>query len=232
MTAALVLLAAGSGTRTGYATNKVFQTLAGRRVLTWSLDATRADPGYGPVVLVVRADEVATAEQVLREEAPGRDVRVVVGGDSRHASEERALAVLADEVARGEVDVVVVHDAARPLSGGALFAQVVTVAREHGGAVPGRRQATVLDRAGLTAHPGEVVGVQTPQAFRADVLLAAYRDAARERFTGSDTAASVERFAPGVAVRHVPGPAGNIKITYAEDLALAEQLVARGAGGR
>ncbi len=225
--AALVLLAAGSGTRTGYATNKVFQSLAGRRVLVWSLDATRDDDGIGPVVLVVRADEVDAARYVLAREAPGRDVAVVVGGATRHASEDRALAVLAPAVQAGQVDVVVVHDAARPLSGAGLFAEVVAVAGEHGGAVPGRRQPAVLDREGLVGHPGEVVGVQTPQAFRAEVLLAAYRAAAEAGFEGSDTAATVERFAPGVAVRHVPGPSTNIKITYAEDLALAEALVAR-----
>jgi 2-C-methyl-D-erythritol 4-phosphate cytidylyltransferase len=225
--AALVLLAAGSGTRTGHRTNKVFLSLAGRRVFVWTLDATRDDPDIGPVVLVVRADEQAAARAVLAREAPDRDVRIVVGGDTRHASEWSALQSLQPDVARGEVDVVVVHDAARPLSGPALFRQVVAVARAHGGAVPGRLQPALLHRTGLAPRPGEAVAVQTPQAFAADALLRAYAAADVDGFVGSDTAACMERYAPDVAIRHVPGAPTNIKITYAEDLFLAEALLAR-----
>lgn len=222
--AALVLLAAGSGRRTGYATNKAFRCLLDRRVFIWTLDSTRDDARIGPVVLVVRADEIQQARAVLAEEAPDRDVRVVVGGATRHASEDAALAALLPLIEAGQIDVVVVHDAARPLSGAALFAEVIDVARECGGAVPGRAQPALLERATMAPHLGEVVGVQTPQAFRADVLVAAYEAAADAGFDGSDTAASVERFMPGVTVRHVPGPPTNIKITYAEDLELAAVL--------
>lgn len=237
--AALVLLAAGTGSRTGHSTNKVFLSLAGRRVFVWSLDATAADPGIGPVVLVVRADEVEAARAVLAREAPRRDVQVVVGGASRHASEWNAVQALLPAIDRGEVDVVVIHDAARPLSGPRMFADVVEAARVHGGAVPGRPQSTVLVREGLAVRPGEVVGVQTPQAFTAAELVAAYRAAADAGFEGSDTAASVERFAPQVTICNVAGSSTNIKITYAEDLFLAEALLARssfdlsrlGAGG-
>ncbi len=225
--AALVLLAAGSGSRTGHSTNKVFLSLAGRRVFVWTLDATAADPGIGPVVLVVRADEVDAAHAVLVREAPGRDVRVVVGGASRHASEWSAVQALLPMIEQGEVDVVVVHDAARPLSGPALFRDVVEAARTHGGAVPGRRQPALLDRAGLSVRVGEAIGVQTPQAFLAPELVAAYRAASQAGFEGSDTAASVERFAPDVTIANVPGASTNIKITYAEDLFLAEALLAR-----
>jgi 2-C-methyl-D-erythritol 4-phosphate cytidylyltransferase len=224
-----VLLAAGSGTRTGHRANKVFLSLAGRRVFVWTLDATRADPGIGPVVLVVRADEREAAHAVLEREAPGRDVRVVVGGATRHGSEWNALEVLRPEIERGEVDVVVVHDAARPLTGPGLFSRVVAVAREHGGAVPGRLQPALVHRDGMAPRSGDAVAVQTPQAFAAGPLLRAYEAAHREGFDGSDTAACIERFQPDVPIRHVPGPPTNIKITYAEDLFLAEALLARAA---
>jgi len=225
--AALVLLAAGSGSRTGHRTNKVFLSLAGRRVFVWSLDATRVVPDIGPVVLVVREDEQGAAREVLDREAPGRAVRIVVGGASRHSSEWSALQALAPDIERGEVDVVVVHDAARPLSGPALFRSVVAAAREHGGAVPGRLQPALLHRDGLSRRAGEAVAVQTPQAFGAAPLLAAYRAAADSGFDGSDTAACVERFGEGMAIHHVPGTPTNIKITFAEDLFLAEALLAR-----
>jgi len=228
-TAAVVLLAAGSGTRTGLATNKVFARLAGRRVLSWSLAAVCDDPLFGPVVVVVRADELAAAGQVLAAELPGRDVQLVSGGATRHRSEWNALQALADDVHAGSVDVVVVHDAARPLAPATLFAETVAVAREHGGAVPGRLRPALLRRPSLHPYGGTGVAVQTPQAFRAVPLLAAHAAAAVARFEGSDTAACVERFAPDLSVRHVEGPATNLKITFADDLELAEALLARGS---
>jgi 2-C-methyl-D-erythritol 4-phosphate cytidylyltransferase len=225
--AALVLLAAGSGSRTGHRTNKVFLSLAGRRVFVWTLDATRDEPDIGPVVLAVRAGEEDAARAVLAREAPERDVRIVVGGNSRHASERSAIQALRPDVQRGEVDVIVVHDAARPLSGPAIFRRVVATARKHGGGVPGQSQSALLDRVRLAPRAGEAVAVQTPQAFDAEALLRAYAAADREGFEGSDTAACMERFEPGVVIRHVPGAPTNIKITYAEDLFLAEALLAR-----
>lgn len=225
--AALVLLAAGSGSRTGHSTNKVLLPLAGRRVVTWSLDWTESLVEIGPVVLVVRADEVAAARAVLARESPDRDVRIVPGGTSRHGSEWSALRSLALDIDSGAVDVVVMHDAARPLTGRGLFADVVRAAREHGGAVPGRLQGGLLDRAVLRSSAGVVVTAQTPQAFRAGPLVAAYEKADREGFEGSDTATCVERFGDAVTVQLLPGPASNIKITFAEDLFLAEALLAR-----
>jgi 2-C-methyl-D-erythritol 4-phosphate cytidylyltransferase len=228
-TAALVLLAAGSGTRTGLSTNKVFATLSGRRVLTWSLDATRDLPGMDPVVVVVRPEETKAAERVLRGESPGREVAVVTGGSTRHVSERNALEAIRSAVDRGEVDVVVIHDAARPLAPPAVFADVAAAAREHGGAVPGRLQQALLRRSDLRPFAGEVFAVQTPQAFAARLLLDAHDDAAASGFQGTDTAACVERFAPRLRIHALPAPATNIKITFPEDLALAERLVARRA---
>jgi 2-C-methyl-D-erythritol 4-phosphate cytidylyltransferase len=81
----------------------------------------------------------------------------------------------------------------------------------------------VADR-DLTPVAGRLVRVQTPQAFRADLLLAAYERADADRFTGTDTAACVERYA-GVPVHCIPGDPRNVKVTYRPDLALAERLL-------
>ncbi|MDQ3628500.1 MAG: 2-C-methyl-D-erythritol 4-phosphate cytidylyltransferase, partial [Actinomycetota bacterium] len=224
--AALVLLAAGSGSRTGYTTNKVFLPLAGRCVLTWSLDRTASLAQIGPVVLVVRDDEVAAARAVLERESPQRAVRVVSGGPTRHRSEYNALHCLAGDITSGAIDVVVVHDAARPLSDRDLFVDVVRAARAHGGAVPGRRRGNLLEH-DLRPTGIDAVTVQTPQAFRAAPLLAAHEAARRAGFESSDTAACVEGFGDAVTVRLLPGRASNIKITFAEDLFLAEALLAR-----
>lgn len=224
--AALVLLAAGSGSRAGHDVNKVFLPLAGRRVFTWSLQWACRLTEVQRVVLVIAERDRAAAAEALAREAPHLDVELVVGGDSRHASEWRALQALAAEIEADQLDVVVIHDAARPLAGTPVFADVLAAAHRHGGALPVRRQRSLV-----TIDPGQtpangVVAVQTPQAFRAQPLLDAYRRADAEGFVGTDTASCVERFTD-LAVNCVAGSADNIKITFPEDLFLAEHLLAQ-----
>ena len=227
-TAALVLLAAGNGQRAGHATNKVFLPLAGRRVFTWSLDWTAHVAEIGEVVLVVREADTATARAVLARESPRRAVEVVSGGTTRHESEFAGLRALRDRIRAGAVDVVVVHDAARPLTGSAMFRDVIEVARARGGALPGRPAPALLtgDAAADGDSRSDVVAVQTPQAFRAGPLLDAYELADRAGFSGSDTSSCVELFG-SLDITYLPGTAHNIKITFPEDLFVAERLLAK-----
>ena len=225
--AALVLLAAGSGTRVGAGSNKVLLPLAGRRVLTWSLTWTEGAPWCAGTVVVVRGQDEQAVRAALAEEAPGRAVEVVVGGATRHESEDRALRLLAPRIRSGELDVVVVHDAARPLTGPGMFVDVVRTAHLLGGALPVLRQDGIVGAARSAGAQGGLVSVQTPQAFRAVALLDAYEAAAAAGFRGTDTAACMERFST-TPVRGIPGAATNIKVTFPEDLLLAERILARG----
>jgi 2-C-methyl-D-erythritol 4-phosphate cytidylyltransferase len=232
VTAAAIVLAGGSGSRFGAASNKVYLPLAGRPTIAWSLRVFAAAPGVGPVVLVVREqDRGAAAEAVAA--AGGHDVEVVVGGATRQESELAGLRRLAERIAAGGVDVVLIHDGARPLVTPELVARVLRVARETGGAVPGLpRPDLVAAGAGpLVAGPAPagLVAVQTPQGFRAAPLLAAYEAAAGAGFAGTDTASCVARFAPDLAVRRVAGEGRNIKVTYPHDLELARAALT-GAG--
>lgn len=224
--AALVLLAAGAGSRVGHDLNKVFLPLAGRRVFTWSLRWARHVPEVSRVVLVIAERDRAMTESVLAREAPHTYVQLVVGGDTRHESEWQALQALAAEIRDGELDIVVIHDAARPLAGSAIFADVIDEADAYGGALPVRPQPALIPMAEDGSPAGAVVAVQTPQAFRAHPLLEAYERAHGEGFIGTDTASCIERFTD-LPVRCVPGSAQNIKITFPEDLFLAEHLLAQ-----
>jgi 2-C-methyl-D-erythritol 4-phosphate cytidylyltransferase len=226
--AALVLLAAGSGTRVGHEVNKVFLTLAGVPVVAWSLRRAAQVSSIVRTVLVVAEADRSLATSVIAQEAIPGAVELVIGGATRHESEWRGLAAIADEIRRAEIDVVVMHDAARPLAETAVFADVVAQAAQHGGALPARPQPGLVSlRAddAVDAELDQVVSVQTPQAFRALPLLVAYEAAERDGFIGTDTASCVERYTD-LAVRCVPGSAENIKITFREDLVLAEQLLA------
>lgn len=231
MEAAAIVLAGGSGTRVGAERNKVYLPVAGRTVIARSLSAMAATPGVGPVVLVVRPEDSALA---VAETArlPGRAVEIVPGGATRQESELAGLRALAGRIVDGAVDAVLVHDGARPFATPALAAEVLRVARESGGAVPGLRRddLAVAGGAGLAGPaPTGLVAVQTPQGFRAGPLLAAYEAAAARGFAGTDTAACVAEFAPDLVVRWIPGEERNFKITHRHDLELAE-AVAMGSG--
>ncbi|MEU0533177.1 2-C-methyl-D-erythritol 4-phosphate cytidylyltransferase [Amycolatopsis tolypomycina] len=234
--AAAVVLASGAGTRVGAGVNKVYLPLAGRRVVAWSLAAFAGVPGIGPLVLVVRPQDDDLVREVLEREVDGAAVEVVHGGRTRQESELQALRHLAGRIDRGTVDTVLLHDGARPLVSPALIAAVLHEAREHGGAIPALPADHIAAVAGdgetlVALPPASMVLAQTPQAFRAAPLLAAYEQAAGEQFEGTDTSSVMERFS-SVPVRWVRGEQENLKVTYPRDLVFAEHvLTAAGHGG-
>lgn len=201
-----IVLAGGSGSRFGAAAPKQYEPLHGRRVIDWSLDAARSVAGG--IVLVVAPDYVDQPE-------PAADV-IVVGGASRAASVRAGLAVVPRDV-----QVIVVHDAARPLASPTLFRAVVdAVEHKVDGAIPGVAVTDTIKRVAGAAVVGTVdrtdlVAVQTPQAFRAGVLRLAHRPGG----DATDDAALVEQMGGCIVV--VPGEPHNIKITHPDDLAVA-----------
>jgi 2-C-methyl-D-erythritol 4-phosphate cytidylyltransferase len=228
-----IVLAAGSGTRVGNSRNKAYLPLGGRRMLAWSLDVVGRHPGVTRLVLVVRAEDREMAGEVVRDELPRRSVDIVVGGTSRHESEFNALEFLAGPIERGALDVVLIHDAARPLTPANVVRQVVTAAEREGAAIPGLVAENVLevgDDDCLSGRTRErLVTVQTPQGFQARPLLEAYRAAARDGYNGTDTASCVERYSD-MRIHVVPGDPRNLKVTFAHDLFVAERLLEAPAG--
>ncbi len=219
---AAVVLAGGSGTRVGADRNKVLLTLGGEPVLRHSVRTAARVPGVRVVVVVVRAGDALDA---LDGDWPV-PVETAPGGATRHGSEWSALQHLRGRIESGEVDVVAIHDAARPLASVALWESVVAAAREHGGALPARPAAGLVRREPGPPLP-DLVTVQTPQAFRAVPLLEAYAAAERDGFTGTDTAACVAAYStdPDLRLRAVAGEATNLKVTWPDDLPLAERLL-------
>jgi 2-C-methyl-D-erythritol 4-phosphate cytidylyltransferase len=225
--AVAVVLAAGLGTRVGADGNKAYVQIAGRSMVAWSINSLAQVPEIARTVLVFRRGEVDVARDTLRRELPWATVEFVEGGDSRHASEFNVLKYLAADIESGTVDVVVIHDAARPLAGPDMFVTALSVAREFGGAIPAVPVADVVrTRDGDVEPMTDLVRVQTPQAFRAAPLLEAYRAAAREGFEGTDTSSCVETFTD-IDVRTFRGEQRNLKVTYAADIAVAEHLLIR-----
>ena len=230
MPAAIVLLAAGSGSRVGADVNKILLPLGATTVLGRSLATALTVPDVARIVLVVREGEQEAVADAVVPLLGEREATVVIGGATRHASEWQALQVLAGDIESGAIDVVAIHDSARPLADVALYDATITAAREHGGAIPAAPLGHLLTSRLLPVDVGSdeaasvsLVGVQTPQSFRGPELLAAYRAAAVDGAEFTDTAGCLERYSR-VAVAAVPSTRLNLKVTYPEDVALAEAL--------
>lgn len=231
MRSAVVVLAAGSGSRVGATidgqpVNKILVPLAGLSVLAHSVRTALSVPGLQHLVVVARPGEEREVADALTPVLGEAEVRLVSGGATRHASEWAGIRAVAAEVESGQIDVVAVHDGARPLASVALYSAVVAAAAEHGGAVPVSPARSLVTLDGATA-PEVAVGVQTPQAFRAADLVQAYRAAEADDFEGTDTASCLEAYAPGVQIAAVGSGATNLKVTFPEDVTLAEALLAR-----
>ncbi len=217
-----MILAAGAGQRVGAGANKVLLPLGELPVLAWSVRDALALDGVRRVLVVVRPGELDVVAAALAPYLGEAEVGMVEGGPTRHASEWNALVALRPEIEGGQLDVVAIHDGARPLAGRQLFSATIAAARELGGAIPCVRLSGLLALDGREL-PAELDGVQTPQAFRAAELLAAYSRAEADGFDGTDTATCWARYTdlPVAAVASTPA---NLKITFPEDLDLALRL--------
>ncbi|AWR22025.1 2-C-methyl-D-erythritol 4-phosphate cytidylyltransferase [Aurantimicrobium photophilum] len=222
---AVIVVAAGSGTRLGAALPKAFVDLAGQTLLERSLRSIILLPYPVQVVVVAPADFVADAEAIAHKVAPGLEelVSVVNGGTTRHDSVAAGLAAV-----QSSVEVVLVHDAARALTPTTLFADVDMAVQATGaGIVPALPVVDSLKQVDVT---GGVLGIadrdqlraaQTPQGFPRAELEAAYAAAGSSDYT--DDAAVFA--ANGGAVTTIPGDEVAFKITTAWDLNRAHQVL-------
>ena len=232
-----IVPAAGLGTRMqpgAGAAPKQFLLLDGRSILVHTLLALAAVPAIRGVWIAVRAGEQGRLEALLQAHAgelPAHlPLRIVEGGDTRQASVTRALVAIecADD------DIVLVHDAVRPLVEPSAIERVIAAVHKHGAAIlalPATDTIKQVDRTAdgalITATiPREnIVQAQTPQGARAGLLRRAVGEAEADEFAGTDEASLLER--AGIAVAVVPGSASNLKITQAGDLPLAEWYLAQ-----
>jgi 2-C-methyl-D-erythritol 4-phosphate cytidylyltransferase/2-C-methyl-D-erythritol 2,4-cyclodiphosphate synthase len=217
---AVVVVAAGRGERLGAAKPKAFVDLVGKPLLTHAIENIISLPGLAHLIIAVPEAHLLEAREALDVVAAGTDFAcdVVVGGETRQASISNTLGLLSNEV-----QIVLVHDAARALAPTNLFERVARSVRTDGiSAVPVMRVTDTIKRIdGVivkeTLDRDYLRAAQTPQGFIANELTSAYASAVTE-FT--DDAALMQ--AAGHTVRFVEGDERAFKITTAEDLAAAE----------
>ena len=230
-----VVVAAGEGVRFRRGAfaggpRKPFAPLAGRPILLRTVEAVAACPEVERVVVVVAADDATAAESLL---APDRErlriASIVPGGARRQDSVAAGLARVPEDI-----DIVAVHDGARPLVNPELFTKSIEAAARCGAAVVSLPVVETLKRIEERADAlivetidrSKLWAAQTPQAFRASDLRRLLAEAAREGIEVTDDASLFER--AGLSVVTVPGERRNLKITTPEDLEMAEALIRAG----
>src|SRR6201996_4900836 len=221
----VLLPAAGLGTRMAGPQPKQYLSLDGEPILIHSLRAFASVPRVNAIYVAVRKPERERVEAQVAEHGFAGKVHVVEGGDNRQESVAHALAA----VPAAPDDIVLVHDAVRPLIDTATIDRTIDAVIEHGAAIVGLPAIDTIKQVERTAHgaiitstiPREfIVQAQTPQGFRFGLLRQAMAEATADGFVGTDEASVVERAGHPIAVVH--GSQVNLKITQPGDLELAE----------
>jgi 2-C-methyl-D-erythritol 4-phosphate cytidylyltransferase len=233
MSVFVILPAAGIGTRMAAATGgapKQFIELGGIPILLHSLRAFLAVPRVTGIYVAVRETEQPRVSALLDEHKLSNRVHVVHGGDTRQDSVANALAALPST---GENDIVLVHDAVRPLIDATTISHVIDGIEKHGAAIVGTPAVDTIKQVERTADgalitatiPRElIVHAQTPQGAKVSLMRQAFDEALRDEFVGTDEASLLER--ANIPVYVVPGTSRNLKVTQPGDLEIAEFYLA------
>ncbi len=205
------MVVVGGGSSTRFGTDKLMVEVAGRPVISHTIESVVV---HVDVCVVVCRSDVRDRVAELHPE-----VITVEGGTSRTRSEIAGLAALVDQI-----DLIGIHDAARPLPSPGLIGRLFEIANARGGAVPlVANRGLMIDRKTGEALQG-VQLAQTPQVFRGPELLAAYERAAAEGLEAHDSVEVIEQLGE-LQVVAVAGDPVNIKVTYPEDLELVRTIL-------
>ena len=229
-----IIAAGGSGRRLGASVPKQLLDVGGRTLLERSIDAFRSHPAVDEVIVAVPADMLAAPPSCLAWLDGARDVRLVAGGERRQDSVANAFAAVSETV-----DIVLVHDAARPFVTSDVISRAIEGAVAHGAAIAALPVSDTVKRvmpAGgsvivETLPREEMFLAQTPQAFRREVLQSAIAAGRSAEVTPEVTDEAMLAERAGYRVHVVIGDPGNGKVTTAADLAGARARV-EPAGGR
>ena len=233
MSVFVILPAAGIGTRMASSTGgspKQFLALKGLPILLHSLQAFLAVPRVTAIYVAVRESEQPRVSALLADYNLGGKVHVVTGGDFRQDSVANALAALPST---SESDIVLVHDAVRPLIDPETIERTIAAIEKHGAAIVAfpaidtiKQVERTADGALVTATiPRElIVHAQTPQGARVPLMRRAFAEASADEFFGTDESSLLER--ANIPVFVVPGSSRNFKVTQPGDLEIAEFYLA------
>ncbi|MBV9404855.1 MAG: 2-C-methyl-D-erythritol 4-phosphate cytidylyltransferase [Acidobacteriaceae bacterium] len=227
MKVSVIIPAAGLGTRMGRSTpekagisRKQFMLLSGAPILVHTVRKFVSSPLVDEIIVALREEDSAWAEELFKKHALEHSVRTVPGGETRQQSVENALATV-----NAATELVAVHDAVRPFIEREVIEKVILEASRTGAAIVGIVPVDTVkqvhrNKVRATLPRERLILTQTPQVFRLDLLRAAFERARQDLFLGTDESSLVERLEQ-VEVSVVLGTDRNIKITRPSDMELA-----------
>ncbi len=222
-----VIPAAGSGTRLGGKVKKQFLPLKGKPIIIHTLQRFEHCPDVDEIVVAVPESDVVEIEELLSKYRIHKVSKAISGGLKRQDSVFNALRLITP----GDSDIILVHDAVRPFIDSKKISQVIKACKEFDAAVVAVQPKDTIRRSTGGGFFDQTVDrtalwlVQTPQAFKAKLLIRAFDKARKDKFYSTDEAALVERL--GTKARIVEGSYDNIKITTQEDLELGALILDR-----
>ena len=216
--------AAGQSRRMHSKTNKNFLQIKDQPILIHTLKKFSKSDKIDKLIIAAAPDEVEIVKEMLKKITGLKPFQVVAGGSERQYSIANALEFIDDDS-----EVILVHDAARPMVTVKTIDKVVDMAKLHGAAIAAVKEKNTIkivddnDFVIDTPPRSTLVSVQTPQGFRREIILKAYEQAKIENFLGTDDSSLVERL--GYKVKIVQSDYKNIKLTTPEDIIIAEAFL-------
>jgi 2-C-methyl-D-erythritol 4-phosphate cytidylyltransferase len=221
----VVIVAAGRGKRMKTSGNKLFLETGGLPVLARTLEVFENCSVADEIILVVNENDKAYCRDNIVDKHGYQKVKKIIhGGETRQESVFNGLMEV-----DAECRVIAVHDGARPFIKKEIISECIRTAYNYGAAcvaVPVKDTVKIVNREGMVVQTPDrsmLWSVQTPQAFKHEILLDAHKKAKESKFKGTDDAVLVERC--GYPWKIIPGSYENIKITTSEDLILAEAII-------
>ena len=219
-----IVLAAGAGRRMGHDENKIFIKLGNKSIIQWTLSHIEQVKAVNEVILVVADGEADYMEQHIASLGLSKSIKIITGGRERQDSVYAGLQAVSDDV-----DIVLVHDGARPLAKPALFERVIEGAKTHGAVTIGVPSTDTIKRVDIdgqvleTLNRNELMNIQTPQGFLQDIFKEAQKTAKRDAYFGTDDVSLVEYIGKDVYI--LDGDYENIKVTTPNDIAVAKRYL-------
>lgn len=223
----VIIPAAGSGERLGSKIPKPFLKVGGSAILQHTILRFLEVADLLQVIVATSKQSISDVKGIfnkISQSAGDVEMLVVEGAAERQLSIANTLSLISDQA-----ELVAIHDAVRPFVKAAHIRQCCEAAKNYGGAVLGVPAKDTIKRVNAdsiiieTPNRKDLWQAQTPQVFRKELLLAAYEEAANDKFIGTDDASLVERI--GGKVQMVEGERENLKVTYPMDLEIAELIL-------
>lgn len=219
-----IIVSAGKGNRMGLGHNKVLAPLCGKTVIEWTLESFINSGLVDKIVLVINPDDEEQMREISRHYKDRMDIILTEGGRERQDSVYNGLMALGDSV-----ETVLVHDGARPFADKEIIERSIANARLYGAAcagMPVKETIKIVDQKDIIISTPErkfIWSAQTPQSFKREIIIDAYKRAYEKGMSATDDASIAE--AAGYKVVMFEGSYNNIKLTSPEDMLLAELLI-------